>query len=283
MRLGQNARTSYFEAITQTMMKFDAVIFDMDGVVTQTASVHAAAWKDMFDEYLRRRAHTQGEPFGEFNTVKDYLAFVDGRPRYQGVAAFLKSRGISLPLGTPLDSSSMETICGLGNRKNEIFNRIIAANGVAVFPSTLELITALRSRGIHIGLATSSKNGDLVLGKAGVREIFETCVDGLVSAQQGLRGKPEPDIFIWAAANLGTTPERAIVVEDAVSGVRAGANGRFALVLGIARENNAAELAANGADVVVSDLDEVTVSQLDQWVEAKQAKLEATAGGADKR
>jgi beta-phosphoglucomutase family hydrolase len=252
------------------MLNFDAVIFDMDGVITKTASVHSLAWKKMFDEYLRHRERNHGEPFREFTHVSDYLPYVDGRPRYKGVEAFLKSRGINILFGSPEDESQTETICGLGNRKNEFFNRIVEEDGVDLYDSTLKLIEELRGHGVRVGLATSSKNGDYVLKQAGILHLFEARVDGIVSVQMGLRGKPEPDIFITACADLGATPGRAIVIEDAVSGVQAGAKGKFGLVIGIARENNAHELKANGADVVVADLAETNPEKINAWVAAKK-------------
>jgi beta-phosphoglucomutase family hydrolase len=258
------------------MLNFDAVIFDMDGVITKTASVHSLAWKKMFDEYLRHREQTCGEPFREFTHAGDYLAYVDGRPRYQGVETFLKSRSIEIPFGNPADSPTKKTICGLGNRKNEFFNQVVEENGVGLYDTTLKLINELLANGVRVGLATSSKNGDFVLNKAGILHLFQTRVDGIVSAQRGLKGKPAPDIFTTACSNLGATPERAIVVEDAVSGVQAGAKGGFALVIGIARENNAHELKSNGADVVVTDLGETNIQKINQWVAAKQAKSEPT-------
>jgi len=268
--------SSVFEA--PVMFNFDAVVFDLDGVITKTASIHSLAWKTMFDEYLRHRERTHGEPFREFTQADDYLPHVDGRPRYQGVTAFLKSRGINIPVGIPEDLPSKETICGLGNRKNEIFNRLVDASGVGLYDSSLKLIAELHTHGVRVGLATSSKNGDYVLKRAGILHLFETRVDGIVSARIALRGKPEPDIFIAACSNLGATPGRSIVIEDAVSGVQAGAKGKFALVIGIARDNNAPELKANGADVVVEDLDETNMEKLNQWVAAKRA-TPATAAG----
>lgn len=251
-------------------LHFDVAIFDMDGVVTRTAAVHSLAWKKMFDEYLRQRETTLGEPFREFTHAEDYLAYVDGRPRYQGVETFLHSRGIKVPFGNPSDAPKMETICGLGNRKNEFFNQVVEEDGVGLYESTLKLIADLLANGIRVGLATSSKNGDFVLNKAGVLDLFETRVDGIVSAKLGLKGKPEPDIFITAAMNLGSAPARSIVFEDAVSGVQAGAKGKFALVIGIAREHNAHELKANGADVVVEDLAGTTIAAINEWIAAKQ-------------
>lgn len=249
---------------------FDAVIFDLDGVITETASVHARAWKQMFDEYLAARAGLRGEPFREFVHAHDYLSYVDGKPRYQGVEAFLASRGIRLPFGSPADPAGAETICGLGNRKNELFNRSVETAGIKVYASSLALIHALHAAGRKAGLATSSRNSALVLKKTQTAALFATIVDGLVSEQLGLQGKPQPDIFLTAAVNLGVTPLRAVVVEDAVSGVSAGAAGGFGLVIGVAREDNAAELREAGAGVVVADLAEISVEEINRLVRRKE-------------
>jgi HAD superfamily hydrolase (TIGR01509 family) len=245
-------------------MNFEAAIFDMDGVVTKTATVHSSAWKKTFDEYLRFRETKYRESFREF-TPRDYLAFVDGCPRYRGVDAFLNSRGVNIPFGDPEDKPGTETVCGLGNRKNEVFRRVIGEDGVELYHSTIQLIRQLHHRGAKVGLATSSKNCALVLEKAGIADLFETQVDGVVSARLGLKGKPEPDIFVVACANLGVGCHHAVVVEDAVSGVQAGSRGHFGLVVGVARENNPDELRRNGADVVVSDLSEISIEEIDSW------------------
>jgi len=197
---------------------------------------------------------------------------VDGRPRYQGVERFLKSRGINIPFGDANDEPKKETACGLGNRKNEFFNKVLEEDGVGLYDSTIKLIKELLARGVKVGVATSSKNCDVILGKAGIADLFETQVDGVVSAKIGLKGKPEPDIFTTAADNLGVKYSRAIVVEDAVSGVQAGAKGNFGLVLGVAREDNAHELKSNGADVVVEDLSEITIEEMDKFLVEKQNK-----------
>lgn len=253
------------------MRSFDAAIFDMDGVLTDTAAVHSTAWQRMFDEFLLSRTQRTGAEFEEFSHARDYRAHVDGKPRYEGVASFLASRGIRLPHGSPDDLPRTETICGLGNRKNELFNAAIAANGAAVYPSTVALIRALHVADIKVGLATSSRNSGLILSRSRTTSLFATVVDGLVSARLGLRGKPRPDIFATASANLGVEPARAVIFEDAVSGVRAGADGGFALVIGVARENNAQELRESGADVVVRDLDELSVEKIDEQVRLKRA------------
>jgi beta-phosphoglucomutase family hydrolase len=252
------------------MLIFDAVIFDMDGVITRTAIVHSSAWKKMFDEYLLHREEAFSEPFREFTHATDYLAYVDGRPRYKGVEAFLKSRGIQIPFGDPADEPKTETICGLGNRKNELFNQVLDIEGPELYESSITLINELLARGVKVGVATSSKNCLQILKKAGITHLFETRVDGVVSAELGLSGKPEPDIFITASSNLGVKPQRAIVIEDAVSGVQAGAKGNFGLVIGVAREHNFSELKTNGADIAVADLSELTVDEINSLVGAKQ-------------
>jgi beta-phosphoglucomutase family hydrolase len=244
---------------------FDAVIFDLDGVITRTASVHSAAWKQMFDEFLRTHAEKTGEPFREFTHAHDYLPYVDGKPRYKGVASFLEARGIDLLYGDPADSPGRETVCGLGNRKNELFNEMIARGHVEVFSTTVDFIEDLRDRDIRVGVASSSKNGQAILDAAGLSDLFETRVDGIVSAELELKGKPEPDIFTTACDNLGVHYDRAVIVEDAVSGVQAGLKGNFGLVLGIARENNELELKLNGADIVVKDMGEIDIDDVEEW------------------
>jgi beta-phosphoglucomutase family hydrolase len=258
------------------MLNFDAVIFDMDGVVTQTALVHASAWERMFNEYLRYREREFSEPFRRFSHDEDYLQFVDGRPRYEGVTSFLKSRGIKIPLGEPEDQPRKETICGLGNRKNEIFNQMLEEEGVGVYDSTIIFVKELLRRGVRVGIATSSKNCSLILKRAGVANLFETSVDGVVAAELGLRGKPEPDIFILACNTLGVRYDRAVVVEDAVSGVRAGAKGKFGLIVGVARGNNAHELLSNGADLVVRDISELSINDIHNWFSQKRTHVSRT-------
>ena len=206
---------------------FDAVIFDLDGVITKTALVHASAWKTMFDEFLKGWEKKTGKPFLEFTHANDYLPYVDGKPRYKGVESFLKSRGIEIPFGTPDDTTEMETICGLGNRKNDAFNQILQRDGVEVYESTVALMDELKAAGIKLGVASSSKNCKQVLERSNLLHYFETRVDGEVSAELGLHGKPEPDIFTVACDNLGVDYFRAVVVEDAVSGVQAGQKGNL--------------------------------------------------------
>ena len=245
---------------------FEAVIFDLDGVITKTALVHSTAWKEMFDNYLKLREEKYGEPFREFSHTEDYLPYVDGKPRYKGVASFLESRGIEIPFGDPSDSPEAETACGLGNRKNLTFNQILERDGVELYDSTLELIHDLKKEGIRIGVASSSKNCKAVLESAGLLDLIETRVDGVVSAELGLQGKPEPDIFTTACDNLGVEYAASVVVEDAVSGVQAGRKGNFGLVLGVAREDNSRELLANGADIAVDDIAKLGgIAGIDSW------------------
>lgn len=244
---------------------FDAIIFDLDGVITQTASIHSKAWKQMFDGYLKQREMENNEPFKEFTHNYDYLNYVDGKPRFKGVKSFLEARGIRIPYGNPTDSPQKETICGLGNKKNKIFNDLIAIEGVDVFPTTIKLIKELKDNNIFVGVASSSENCKGILDTAGLLHLFDTRVDGVISAKLGLKGKPEPDIFITACDNLGVSYDRSVVVEDAVSGVQAGENGHFGLVLGIARENNESELKNNGADIVITDLSEISISDIEEW------------------
>ncbi|NOY50496.1 MAG: beta-phosphoglucomutase family hydrolase [Chlorobi bacterium] len=244
----------------------DAIIFDLDGVITKTAEVHSRAWKKMFDEFLSQKAGIKGRDFREF-TPQDYLTYVDGKPRYDGVKSFLDSRKIELAFGTPEDSTDKETVCGLGNRKNQAFNDVLKAEGVEVFPSTVALMERLHKEGIKVGVASSSKNCEAVLKAAKLSHLVETRVDGVVSAEMGLNGKPAPDIFTTAAKNLGADISRSVVVEDASSGVAAGKNGNFGLVLGLARENNHQALLINGADIVVDDIAEFDFGQIEKWFE----------------
>ena len=259
---------------TPLNLPFSTVIFDLDGVITKTALVHAAAWKEMFDGYLRLREERDGEPFREFTHEKDYLPYVDGKPRYDGVKSFLESRGIQIPFGDPQDAPDQETVCGLGNQKNTAFRHVLQEKGVEMYPSCVDLIRLLKKHDIRIGVASSSKNCQYILQAAGIEDLFETRVDGVVSAEMGLSGKPQPDIFITAAGNLGASPDQAIVVEDAVSGVQAGKNGQFGLVIGVARENNDQELLENGADVVVQSFDKIGLEMIADWFHSNQASLE---------
>ncbi len=246
-------------------LPFKAVVFDLDGVITKTARVHAASWKATFDEYLQVRQEREGEPFKEFTHEEDYLPYVDGKPRYKGVESFLESRGIKIPFGDPSDRPDQETICGLGNCKNVKFREVLDHDGVSVYESMVRWIGELLEQGIHVGVASSSKNCQRILQKADLEHLFETRVDGVVSAERGLKGKPNPEIFVVAAKEMGCSPAESIVVEDAVSGVQAGRNGAFGLVIGMARKDNEKELKENGADVVIKNFDGVDTAKVAEW------------------
>jgi alpha,alpha-trehalase len=242
-----------------------AAVFDLDGVVTFTARVHAAAWKQLFDEYLRSREQRYGEPFREFDADSEYRAYVDGKPRYDGVKSFLESRGIHIPYGEPSDPPDRETVCGLANRKNAMFLKKVEEMGVDVDHEAVRFIRELRDAGVHVGLASSSKNAVDILNRVGLLELFETVVDGKVSEKLRLRGKPEPDIFVTCNKLLlgdGANPSRSMVVEDAIAGVQAGRAGGFGLVLGVDRHGEADSLREHGADWVISDFRQVTVDKL---------------------
>ena len=237
---------------------FDAVIFDLDGVVTRTADVHAAAWKALFDAFLQQHAATTCQPFAPFDLDTDYRREVDGKPRYDGVADFLKSRGITLPLGDPADSPELQTVCGLGNRKNGLYLAQLE-KGVAVYSSTIELIHQLRAQGIKTAIVSASENCAAVLDAARIAGLFDTRVDGLEAKRLGLAGKPAPDVFLEAAQRLTVPPARSVVVEDAIAGVQAGRRGGFGLVIGVDRTGHPQALQAAGAHWVVADLAEVAV------------------------
>ena len=240
---------------------FDAILFDLDGVITRTAAVHAAAWQAMFDEFLQRLTAREGQSprFRPFDVRADYAAYVDGKPRYAGVQSFLESRDIHLPYGDPDDPPTRETVCGLGNLKNEMFLKQIHQTGVKAFPASVRLLHKLRAAGFKTAIVSSSESCQEIIQSVGIEALFDTRVDGRVSAELGLKGKPNPDIFVQAAKNLAVDLQRAVVVEDALSGVEAGRAGGFGLVLGVDRLGQAAALKAHGADVVINDLCEVSV------------------------
>src|SRR5215831_5733509 len=237
--------------------QYDAVLLDLDGVITDTAGVHAACWKQMFDEYLQKRATQRGEAFRPFDIATDYRLSVDGKPRYDGVRDFLTSRGIRLPEGSPNDPPHAETIGGLGNYKNDLVNKIIEEKGVEPYEGSVELIHQLRGERFKIAVVTSSQNCTAVLKAAKLDHCFDVQVDGNVIHAQHLAGKPAPDTYLRAATLLGVEPARAVVIEDALSGVESGSNGKFGLVIGVARKGNADELRRHGAHLVVSDLGEL--------------------------
>lgn len=233
------------------------LLFDLDGVITKTAVVHAAAWKEMFDEFLEHRAAATGEQQAPFDARSDYDEYVDGKPRYDGVRSFLASRGIVLPDGEPSDPPTAETVCGLGNRKNDLVGELIRRDGVEAYPGTIEYLDASKSAGMRRAVVSSSANCRAILESCGLLDEFEEIMDGVVAAERGIKGKPAPDTFIAAARDLGATLEESVVFEDAIAGVQAGRAGGFGFVVGVDRVGQAAALKENGADVVVQDLEEL--------------------------
>lgn len=234
----------------------DAVIFDLDGVITDTASIHAVAWKEIFDSYLAQRPERAGEDHSPF-TDDDYRRYVDGRPRHDGIVSFLQSRGISLPPGRPSDSEDAESVSGLGKRKNRFFRNRLDIDGVSVYTSTVALVRQLQSAGLGTAVFSSSRNCQPILEAAGLGDLFPVRVDGVAASELGLPGKPDPAVLLEATRQLGADPGRSVVVEDAESGVEAGRRGGFALVIGVDRTGHADQLREHGADVTVSDLAEV--------------------------
>jgi beta-phosphoglucomutase family hydrolase len=234
-----------------------ACLFDLDGVLTDTARVHAAAWKEMFDQYLRARAERAHRPCVPFDPVADYDAYVDGKPRADGVRSFLTARGIVLPEGHADDPPSAETVNGLGNRKNEIVLRLLRAGGVTVYPGSLRYLRAVGAAGLRRAVVSSSRNTGAVLAAAGIEGEFDVCVDGDVAARERLHGKPAPDTYLAAARALGVDPSEGAIFEDALAGVEAGRAGQFGHVVGVDRVGQAAALRRHGADVVVADLVEL--------------------------
>jgi beta-phosphoglucomutase family hydrolase len=234
-----------------------AGLFDLDGVLTQTAKVHATAWKEMFDAYLRQRAARTGEAFVAFDPIGEYDEYVDGKPRYEGVRSFLESRGIDLSQGDPSDGSDAETIVGLGNRKNEIVLRMIREQGVQAYEGSVRYVRAARDAGLARAVVSSSTNCRDVLIGAGIEDLFDQRIDGVVAEREHLKGKPAPDTFLAGARALGVTPGQAAVFEDALAGVAAGRAGGFACVVGVDRAGQVDALREHGADIVVSDLAEL--------------------------
>ncbi|MGO1769447.1 MAG: HAD family hydrolase [Microbacterium sp.] len=236
---------------TPDLASYDAVLFDLDGVITPTAAVHRHAWQTMFQQLFADRGITP--PYGE----DDYFAHLDGKKRYDGVASLLASRGVALPWGDPSDAPGADTICGIGNRKNVVFSRILDEEGIAPYPGTIALLDRLSGTGTRVAVVSSSKNAEAVLRAAGVRDRFPVVMDGAVAERDHLPSKPAPDMFLEAARMSDADPARSVVVEDAISGVESGAAGRFALVVGVDRGAGRDALAAAGADVVVQDLAEL--------------------------
>ena len=238
-------------------LRFGGVLFDLDGVLTDTASLHARAWKQTFDELLRLRAESAGEPFREFDIDGDYRRHVDGKPRFDGVRDFLRARSIDLPEGPEDAAPGLSSVRAVGNRKNELVNQLFRDEGVEPFPGSVALLRRVRELGLKTAVVTSSNDCDVVLSAAKIQDLFEAKVDADVATRRSLAGKPAPDTFLEAARELSLEPARAVVVEDAISGVQAGRSGDFGLVIGVARKGNAADLEQAGAHLVVEDLAEI--------------------------
>ncbi|ATB29782.1 HAD family hydrolase [Melittangium boletus] len=247
------------ESIHLSRREFDALLFDLDGVVTRTASVHAAAWKRLFDAYL-----PQGSP--PF-TPEDYRLYVDGRPRLEGIRCFLRSRGLTAPEGTPEEGPDAETVQGLGARKNAWFLEALKQRGVEVSPSAVRLLERARAAGLRTAVVTSSRNGEAILRAGRLGHLFDARVDGVEAGRLGLAGKPAPDTFLEGARRLGVVPARAVVFEDAQAGVEAGRRGGFGCVIGVRRSGARGELLRAGADVEVTELSAVDVDGADTHAE----------------
>ncbi len=233
---------------------YEAVLFDLDGVLTATAALHARAWKRMFDDFLAARASRSGAAAAPFELPRDYALYVDGLPRYDGVRSFLAARRIDLPDGSPEDPLDRDTVCGLGNRKQQLFSDRLAAEGVEAYPGSVAVVRHLVANKVRTGVVSSSRTCEAILAAAGLSHLFGVRIDGVVAAERGLAGKPAPDTFLQAARDLGAVPARSAVVEDAISGVAAGRAGGFGLVVAIDRTGSAEALARAGADIVVTDL-----------------------------
>jgi len=242
------------------LQELEAFLFDLDGVVTRTASVHATAWKQLFDDYLRRRADAEGSAYVPFDLASDYQEHVDGRPREAGVRCFLAARGISIPAGSPGDGPDVETLNGLGSRKDQYFIEALRQHGVDVCEGAASFIRGARTRGVRTAIVSSSRNCAAVLDAAGLGPLFDVRVDGVDLGRLGLAGKPAPDMYLEAARRLETQPGRAVVFEDALVGVEAGRAGQFRLVVGIGRGDHAVDLRAHGADIVVANLRELALT-----------------------
>jgi beta-phosphoglucomutase family hydrolase len=246
--------------VTLSPRDYDAVLFDMDGVLTQTAGLHAAAWKQLFDAFLERRSAASGQPFIAFDIDTDYRQYVDGKPRYDGVAAFLQSRGIDLPWGADADGPDVQSVHGLGNRKDQYFTERLQRHGVQTFEAAVDLVRALRAQGVRTAVVTSSINCEAVLQEARIAGLFDTRVDGGDVTRLGLQGKPAPDAFLEAARRMHVEPSRSVVVEDAIAGVAAGRAGHFGLVIGVDHFGDSHRLREAGADIVVTTLAQVHVA-----------------------
>ena len=239
------------------LAEYEAILSDLDGVITKTARLHAAAWKRLFDDYLKRVTAKAGRAFAPFDLEEDYRVHLDGKPRHDGVKDFLNSRGLNLPFGTPSDSADQETLYGLGNQKDAYFDAALEKTGVEVYPGTLEFLRLAKRSGLKMAVVSSSHHCAEILDAVGLADLFDVRVDGHDIDRLQLPGKPAPDAFWEAARRLAVPPRRAIVIEDALAGVRAGHAGAFGLVIGVNRRNQADALRDQGADIVVEDLAEL--------------------------
>jgi beta-phosphoglucomutase family hydrolase len=249
-------RVSQFN-LSITSSQFDAVLFDLDGVITATAKVHAACWKRVFDGFLKQRAEKTDEPFQPFDLQNDYKLYVDGKMRYVGVQSFLESRSIQLPYGEPSDPPGYDTVCALGKFKDVCFDQVLHSEGVEVYEESVALIRHLSDRGFKLAVVSSSHHCKAVLKVVGIDRLFDVVVDGNLTDRLHLAGKPAPDAFLLAAKQLEVEPKRSVVFEDAISGVQAGCAGGFGLVVGVDRKGDPEALQKNGADIVVQDLSEL--------------------------
>ena len=235
----------------------DALIFDLDGVITKTAVIHMKAWEQMFDSYLRKYRKHSGKDIKPYDEKQDYYQYIDGKPRYDGVQSLLESRDIHIPFGNPEDDPDEDTICGLGNNKNRIFLKLLKQDGVHVFKDTIDKIKQWRKKGLKTAVISSSKNCKAVLETAEIDHLFDTRVDGVVSEKQKIPGKPAPDIFLYAAKQLHAIPSSSAIFEDAIAGVQAGSDGNFKFVVGVPRHGTGQELYNNGANLVIHNFDEL--------------------------
>jgi len=261
----------------------DAVIFDMDSVVSDTASIHAMAWKHLFDRYLKQRARQNGEPFQPFDADSDYRRYLDGKPRYDGVKSFLESRGISLPYGNPTDAPDRETVCGLGNRKNRYFFDHLRERPPKAFPSSVKFIRDVRARGVRTAVISSSQNCADILEAAGVGDLFDVKVDGVDVGKLGLKGKPDPAILLEAAKRLGVEPSRAMGIEVTLAGVEAGYRGGFGLVVGVDMTGQGERLKERGAHLVVHDLGDLVINRGSHSAETAASAAEDLPSALDRR
>lgn len=264
-------------ARSELRSSLEAAVFDLDGVVTRTARVHLAAWKQAFEEFLARRSRAVGAGFTPFDEA-EYRAHVDGKPRLDGVRGFLAARGLSLAEGSPLDPSAADTVQAIAKRKNILFLELLGRIGVEVDHGAVELIGSLRAAGLRVGVATSSRNAGAVLAQAGLASLFDAHVDGVVAAELGLRGKPAPDAFLECVRRLGaSSPARCLVVEDATAGIAAGRAAGFALVVGVDRDGDGSRLRVAGADLVVRDLGELSAERLAAFLAAARGRRSTSA------